>query len=127
MNFIEKWHKGIADRDITSLDDLLHDDVVLYSPVLYAPQEGKELVTMYLTAALNVIANEDFKYVKEIYNDRLVCLEFETQMDDTYVNGIDIISLNEEGKIVEFKVMVRPEKALGTLKQKMFEYLLTLG
>ena len=121
MEFIHKWHQAVQTKDIKILDELLSDDVVFHSPVVWTPQEGKEITKLYLSAAMYVIANEDFKYVKEIISSDQACLEFTTKIGDIVVNGVDIITFNDEGKITEFKVMVRPLKGMMTLKDKMFE------
>jgi len=121
MESIHKWHQAVQTRDINILDEILSDDVVFHSPVVWTPQEGKEITKLYLSAAMYVIANEDFKYVREIISHNQACLEFNTKIGDITVNGIDIITFNEEGKIIEFKVMVRPIKGMMALKDKMFE------
>ena len=121
MEILKKWHQAIATRDISMLDEILADDVIFYSPVVWTPQEGKALATMYLSAAFYVLGGNDFKYVKEVVFGNIACLEFSTKVDDIIVNGVDIITTNEAGKIVEFKVMVRPLKGMTILKEKMFE------
>ena len=123
MNILEKWHHMVQSRDIKMLDELLAEDVAFYSPVIWSPQKGKQLTSMYLYAALEVLVGSDFKYVKEIVGKNQLCLEFKTTVDDIIINGVDLISLNEEGKIIEFKVMVRPLKGMMKLKEKMFELL----
>ena len=121
MEILKKWHEAIATRDLSMLDEILADDVIFYSPVVWTPQEGKALATMYLSAAFYVLGGNDFKYVKEVISGNMACLEFSTKVDDIIVNGVDIITTNEAGKIVEFKVMVRPLKGMMILKEKMFE------
>jgi len=121
METLHKWHQAVQTRDVSLLDEILSEDVVFHSPVVWTPQEGKEITKLYLTAAMYVLGNEDFQYTKEIISDHQICLEFTTKIDDTIINGIDIITLNDEGKIIEFKVMVRPLKAMMALKDKMHE------
>lgn len=121
MDTIKKWHKAVEDRDISILDEILAEDVVFHSPVVWTPQKGKDITKMYLFAAMHIIGNKDFKYEKEVQSEDLACLEFTTKIGDTVINGIDIISFNEEGLITEFKVMVRPMKGMMVLKDKMFE------
>ncbi len=123
MEVLQKWHKAIAEKDITILDNILSEDIVFFSPVLWAPQKGKMLAKMYLTAAFHVLGGEAFHYEKEIVSGKYACLEFETKIGDTVVNGVDIITVNDSGLIVEFKVMVRPIRALMAVKDKMFELL----
>ena len=113
------WHRCVRERDMSNLEKILDDEVVFYSPILFKPQEGKFLTGLYLTGASMVFGQESFKYVKEVVNDQYFMLEFESQVEDVFINGIDIITLNEEGKIIEFKVMIRPYKAVDKLKEKM--------
>lgn len=123
MEILEQWHRAIETRDPSILDEILSEDVVFYSPVLWSKQEGKMLTTMYLSAALHVLGGNDFKYVKEIVSGNQACLEFTTKIGDTVVNGVDIITTNDRGRIVEFKVMVRPIRGMMVLKEKMLELL----
>ena len=123
MKILEKWHQIVQLRDMSLLDELLADEVVFYSPVLWSPQEGKLLTMMYLSAAAEIIGGENFKYVKEIVTEHQACLEFSAKVGDIFINGVDIISTNEAGKIIEFKVMVRPLKGMMILKERMFELL----
>ena len=131
MNAIEKWHeimKGDSSEATNKLDDLLHDDVVFYSPVVYTPQKGKEITKLYLSAASGVFSSDKgkeekkeskFKYIKEVVHGNHACLEFETEMNGVYVNGIDLITWDENDKIIEFKVLVRPLQAVNTLHEQM--------
>ena len=136
MNAIEKWHdimKGDSSEAPIKLDDLHHDDVVFYSPVVYTPQRGKEITKLYLSAASGVFSTEKkgkeekkeskFKYIKEVVHGNHACLEFETEMNGVYVNGIDLITWDENDKIIEFKVLVRPLQAVNTLHQQMGQML----
>ena len=127
MEVLNKWHRAIETRDPSLLDEILADDVVFYSPVLWSKQEGKTITKMYLTAALHVLANNDFKYVREIVSGNHACLEFTTKIDDTIINGVDLITVNENSKIIEFKVMVRPIRGMMAVKEKMFELLQKLN
>lgn len=122
-NPISKWHNIVRTRDANALGDLLADDVVFYSPVVHTPQIGKAITTMYLTAAVKVFGNESFRYVREIAGDTDAVLEFETEIDGILINGVDMITWNDDGKIIEFKVMIRPLKAINLIHQKMGEML----
>ena len=123
---LSTWHDIVRIRDADGLSDLLADDVVFYSPVVHTPQVGKAITTMYLSAALHVFCNESFKYVREVVGESDAVLEFETVIDCLIVNGVDMIKWNDDGKIIEFKVMVRPLKAINLIHQKMAEMLLAL-
>jgi hypothetical protein len=113
------WHRIVWDRDPAGLDALLADDVVFFSPVVHAPQVGKALTAMYLAAALQVFGNPTFRYVREIVGDHDAMLEFETELDGIVVNGVDILKWNDAGRVVEFKVMLRPLKAINLIHEKM--------
>jgi hypothetical protein len=101
------------------LSSLLADKVKFYSPVVHTPQTGKEITIQYLSAAFHVFFNESFQYVRELTGPRDAALEFEVEIDGISVNGIDLIKWDDEGKIVEFKVLVRPLKAINLIHQKM--------
>ncbi len=133
MSAIEKWHdimKSGGSNAIEKLDNLLHDDVVFYSPVVFTPQKGKDITKLYLAAASGVFSTDQktsnsekkeskFKYVKEVVTGNTACLEFETEMNGIYVNGIDLISWDDEDKITEFKVLIRPLQAVNTIHEMM--------
>ena len=116
---LSAWHALLKSRDPRGLDALLADDVVLHSPVVHTPIAGKPMVRLYLGAALKVFANESFHYVREVVGERDAVLEFETTIDGLTVNGVDMIRWDEAGRIVDFKVMVRPLKAVNLIHQQM--------
>ena len=120
---LETWHNIARSRDASGLSELLAEDVVFYSPVVHTPQVGKAVTTMYLTAALHVFGNDTFRHVREIVGESDAVLEFETDIEGIIVNGVDMIRWNDDGQIVEFKVMLRPLKAVNFIHQKMGEML----
>jgi hypothetical protein len=120
---IEIWHQLVEKRDARGLDALLADEAVFYSPVVHTPQVGKAITKKYLVAAFHVFFNESFRYVRELRGDLDAILEFEVDLDGITVNGVDMIKWNEAGKITEFKVMLRPLKAVNLIHQKMAEAL----
>jgi hypothetical protein len=109
--------------DPALLDALLSDDAVFESPVVHTPQAGKGTTMAYLRAAAVVLGNPSFRYLNEWYADHSAILEFDCEVDGIRINGIDMISWGEDGRITHFKVMVRPLKAMNTLHQKMGEML----
>lgn len=119
LDTVATWHQLVQDRNPRGLDRLLAENVVFHSPVLHSPQKGKMLATLYLTAAFQVLGNETFRYVREITGNRDAMLEFEVEIDGISINGADLIKWDENGQIIEFKVMVRPLKALNLLHQMM--------
>lgn len=113
------WHRLMKQRDVQGLDDLLADEAVFWSPVVHKPQRGKAITKMYLSAAFKVLGNETFRYVRELRSERDAVLEFELEIDGVSINGVDMIHWNEDGRITEFKVMLRPLKAVNLIHEKM--------
>jgi SnoaL-like domain len=122
-NAIDTWHQLLKTRDPAGLDALLADDVVFHSPVLHRPQAGKALTSLYLTAAFHVFFNDTFHYVREVIGETDAVLEFVVEIDGVTVNGVDMIRWDSMGRIVDFKVMIRPLKAINLIQQKMMEML----
>ena len=120
---ISSWHNIVRTRDASGLNALLADDVVFYSPVVHTPQVGKAITAMYLSAAVQVFGNESFRYVREVVGESDAVLEFETEIDGIVINGVDMIKWNAKGQITEFKVMIRPLKAVNLIHQKMGDML----
>lgn len=119
INTLATWHQVAKDRDIEGLYNLLDDNVVFHSPVVHTPQEGKAITAKYLSAAFDVFFNESFTYVREVSSEGQAILEFEVEIQGVKVNGVDMISWNQTGLITEFKVMVRPLKAVSLIHQNM--------
>jgi hypothetical protein len=135
---IERWHKVVS-GDAALLDDLLGEDVIFYSPVVFTPQKGKKITKLYLGAAGNTLGGGEsvspdggktrkskFRYVKQVLSGNQAVLEFETEMDGKYVNGVDIITCDDEGRIIEFKVMIRPLQGVQTIHAQMARMLETM-
>lgn len=131
---IERWHAVI--RGEADLDGLLHEDCVFWSPVLFRPQEGRNLTKLYLMAAAQVFPGDGptiggsdsaisttkkpgFRYTRQILEGHHAALEFETTMGEISVNGVDLITCDDSGQIVEFKVMLRPLKAVEVVRDRM--------
>ena len=121
--FLDKWYKGYRSDDPEFLEEILDESVIFSSPVVFKPIEGKEMTKLYLMGAGITFNMDKFLYVREVIDGLDVILEFETFIDDISVNGVDMIRWNAEGKIIDFKVMVRPLKAIGALQKKMSEAL----
>ncbi len=116
---IDTWHKLLDSRKLEMLNDLLDDNVIFHSPVVHTPQVGKAITLMYLTAAFYVLYNESFKYVREVVSDNDAALEFTVEIDGLFVNGVDLITWDDNDKIIDFKVMIRPLQAVNLIHQKM--------
>lgn len=135
---IKNWHAHIRGQFPGGLDELLAEDVVFYSPVVFTPQKGREITKLYLNAAgatfsegepkagkpgIESLEKSKFRYVKEVLTGNHAILEFETETAGKYINGVDIITCNDAGKIIEFKVMIRPLQAVNLLHQQMAKML----
>jgi hypothetical protein len=127
---IARWHQHLRGELPGGLDELLHDDVVFLSPVVFTPQRGKDVTKLYLEAAGATFAGDGptadgskgrgkLRYVAETMSGNRAVLEFETEMAGKYVNGVDIITCDDDGKIVEFKVMIRPLQAINAVHEAM--------
>ena len=115
---VAAWHAIAESRDPAGLAELLADDVVFRSPAVHTPQEGKELTTAYLSAAV-VVLGPTLAYQRQWYGDTNAVLEFEAELDGLTLHGIDMLQWNDEGRLVEFTVMVRPFKGLEKLIELM--------
>ena len=115
---LRRWHAVVTSKNPALLGDLLADDVVFRSPAVFAPQEGKVLTASYLSAALMVLG-PSLRYVSQWHDDASAVLEFEADLDGVYVQGVDILRWNAEGKLVSFTVMVRPLRGLQKLVELM--------
>jgi hypothetical protein len=127
---VERWHQHLRGELPGGLDELLADDVVFYSPIVYTPQKGKTITKLYLDAAGLTLSGEaptggqgssggGFRYTKQIMAGDTAVLEFETTVEGKYVNGVDIIRCDGDGRIVEFRVMVRPLQAVNVVHEQM--------
>ncbi|MFL0355171.1 nuclear transport factor 2 family protein [Erythrobacter sp. GH1-10] len=102
-----------------ALAAIIREDAVFHSPVVHTPQEGREIVVAYLSAAGQTLGNDSFRYLREMVDGTTAVLEFTTEMDDIHVNGIDMITFDDDGLIKDFKVMVRPLKAVNKVWEMM--------
>jgi len=142
---LEGWHRHLRGEAGVTLDDLLHEDVTFWSPIVFSPQQGREITKLYLTAAGSTLAGGSggsggsgssggessdearseggsagkFRYVRTIHQGNDAVLEFETTMDGLYVNGVDLITCDDDARIVDFKVMIRPLKAIDAVHAQM--------
>lgn len=117
---LARWHAYMEHgSDPALLADLLAEDAVFHSPVVHTPQAGKAIVMAYLVAAAHVLGNDSFRYVRELVDGDEMMLEFVTELDGIAINGVDIIRFNLDGKISDFKVMVRPLKAINKVWEMM--------
>jgi hypothetical protein len=116
---IAVWHQLVKSGDPSGLADVLADDAVFHSPVVHTQQRGKAITTQYLTAAMHVFSSDSFRYIRELKGPRDAVLEFQLELDGIEINGVDMIRWNDEGRIMDFKVMLRPLKAVHLIQEKM--------
>jgi len=131
---IDNWHLHMRGELAGGLDTILHEDCTFLSPIVFSPQQGREITKLYLTAAAGTLGGADgdvadavtseptdggFRYVKEILQGHHAMLEFETTVEGKYANGVDIITCDDHGMITEFKVMMRPLQAINAVHAQM--------
>jgi hypothetical protein len=102
------WYSMVAMRDTSALAEIAATDVVLLTPTSQAPIYGIKGAQTYLSGAFKVFFNSSFRYVGEIIGVNKAVLEFSVEIDGIAISGVDILSWNDEGKITEIKVMLRP-------------------
>jgi SnoaL-like protein len=113
------WHRLVRTGNSAGLSELLAEDAIFHSPVVHTPQRGRKLAAAYLGAAFHVFFNPSFRYVREIVGPSDAMLEFDTEIDGVIVNGVDLVKWNDAGLITEFKVMLRPLKAIEVVHRRM--------
>lgn len=116
---LAQWHGLIASNDLRTLPQLLHPQAVFRSPMAFKPYTGAPVVSMILNTVSQVF--EEFTYHRELATaDGLsVVLEFSARVGERELKGIDLIRFDEDGKIVEFEVMIRPMSGLQALGEEM--------
>ena len=120
---VERWHRFVTGGSPGELDGLLADDVVFYSPIVHTPQRGRDITTAYVRVAAEALLGDGgraaFHYTKEVLAGDVAVLEFETTVHGKFVNGVDIIRCDEEARIVELRVMIRPLQAVNAVHESM--------
>ena len=131
---IANWHRHLRGELPGGLDAILHEDCTFLSPIVFTPQQGRDITKLYLTAAGSTLGGDDgdvaeaisagssaggFRYVKEILQGHHAMLEFETTVEGKYANGVDIITCDDDAMITEFKVMMRPLQAINAVHAQM--------
>ncbi len=116
---VARWHAYMEAPSKEALAAMISDDAVFHSPVVHSPQAGKAKVLGYLWAAAHVLGGDSFRYLREITDESGAMLEFEAEIDGIRINGVDIITWDDAGLIKDFKVMVRPLKAINLVHALM--------
>ncbi len=111
------WHKFTETQDMAILHELLADDVTFHSPFVWQPKEGKLITSLILKTAASIF--ENFNYVRAIVSEHDWALEFEANIGELSLRGIDLIKINDDKKIIDFEVMIRPANGLQALGIEM--------
>lgn len=111
------FREAVETNDMDAVASMLADEVVFTSPVAFKPHPGKAITAAILSGVARVF--EDFEYVREIHDGPHHVYEFTAKVDGLDLNGCDFLTFNDEGKIVDFKVMVRPLRAAEALAARM--------
>ena len=114
---IARWHEFVETQNAEILEEILAEDVKFHSPFVWKPKDGKAAAIKILTTVATVF--EDFRYVREIIDEQNAALEFEARVGDLTLRGVDLIQVANDGKIIDFEVMVRPANALQALGMEM--------
>ena len=118
-NTLKIWHRSVAEKDLAKLVDITHQDAVFRSPMVYKPYHGRDTLIFVLSQVIEIF--EDFTYHREMISTdgRSAFLEFTANIGDKTLKGIDIITFDEDGKITEFEVLIRPMSGLMALAEQM--------
>lgn len=116
---LERWHALVATRDLARLQEIVHPDAVFRSPMAFKGYSPAAALVLALQTVITVF--EDFAYHRQFAGDdgRSVVLEFSAQVGGKSLKGIDMIRFAEDGRIIDFEVMVRPLNALQALGAEM--------
>ena len=104
-------------KDVELMAATLREDVVLHSPILFRGFEGREIVGQVLTHVAATL--EGLTYVDEVAGERSVCLRFKAQVGDRELEGIDFLELDDEGRVRELTVFMRPLSAITAFNEQM--------
>ncbi len=121
------WHEIVANKDPEKLASIIHPDAVFRSPMVYKPYHGRDILVFVLTQVIEIF--EDFTYHRELFSEdgRSAFLEFTTNIGDKSLKGLDLITFDENGKITEFEVLIRPMSGLTALAEQMGKRMAGLG
>jgi hypothetical protein len=115
------FRRAAEAKDLELLAETLREDVVLHSPILFRGFEGREVVAQVLTHVAATL--EDLTYIDELAGERTVALRFKARVEDRELEGIDFLELDDEGRVAELTVFMRPMSALTRFNERMVERL----
>ncbi|AJZ83410.1 MULTISPECIES: nuclear transport factor 2 family protein [Streptomyces] len=135
MNAADRFRAAVDNKDLTALDDLFTEDIRFYSPVKFTPFEGKPMVLGLFGVLLRTF--EDFRYVGDYTGTAQTSADgtsapsavllFRARVGDKEIHGIDLLHLDDDGRIKEFTVMVRPQSAVHALGEAVLAGLVEDG
>jgi hypothetical protein len=112
------FRRAAETKDLDLLRETLTEDVVLHSPILFKGFEGREMSMMVLANVIEVF--EDFRYLDEVHGDGTVVLRFAAKVDGKFeIEGIDYLTLDDEGRVTDLTVFLRPQKAVQAFNEQM--------
>jgi hypothetical protein len=117
-----RFRTSVEEGRVGRSPELFHEDAVFRSPVLFKPYPGRDQLLKVLQSAERVLgAGGRFRYVHQLEDpgDRVAMLEFATEVDGKQVEGIDKLTFDEDGRITEVKVLIRPASALQVVAARM--------
>jgi len=115
------FRRAAEAKDFALMGEALREDVVLHSPILFRGFEGREIVGQVLTHVAATL--EDLTYVDELVDGDAVCLRFKARVGDRELEGIDFLELDEDGKVAELTVFMRPLSAITAFNEQMSQRL----
>ncbi|MFD4173659.1 MULTISPECIES: nuclear transport factor 2 family protein [Streptomyces] len=132
---VDRFRAAVDRRDLGALDDLFTEDIRLYSPVKFTPFEGRPMVLGLFGVLLRTF--EDFRYVGEFAGASRTSADgteapsavllFRATVGGREIHGIDLLHLDDDGRIKEFTVMVRPQSAVQALGEAVLTGLVADG
>jgi hypothetical protein len=113
----DRFRAAAEGKDFSAIDELFAEHPTFRSPVVYAPYEGREAIALLLGAVVNVF--EDFRYTDQVETGDTAVLVFAAKVGDREVNGVDILHFDDDDRISEMMVMVRPMSGVQALAEAM--------
>jgi hypothetical protein len=112
--FLAEWHRIVLTRDSAGIGALLAEDVTLGAPPYWTPLQGRALVEHLLGLILETV--EGFTYHREWIDGRELALEFTGRVGGKELQGIDLITLDDAGRVAHLDVLMRPLNAIAALR-----------
>ena len=117
----DAFRQAAEAKDFARASELFAEDVTFRSPVVYKPYEGRDALGVVLGAVVQVF--KDFRYTDQIEQGETAMLLFQARAGEREIQGVDILRFNDEGKVQELTVMVRPMSGMHALAEEMKQML----